>query len=1173
MWQLVIEPPAVLTNQLPVAVQVSVVAGRAEQQRGLHAVVGSRQSLPLYGCEAAAVSKLKVKAVGFQSSRWISVASSSSSSYRVPPWAGIGATQQQQQQQVQVQEQQVLVAGLQSDQPPQHLRICSSRSTLTGSLSITVSCSLWLFNCLGFQVAVRQPLAATPELQQQQQQQQQRPHSLDTDVPALGRRSTTPATPAHQLGDGGSSVNYSSSSKCIQVLWLRPFPWQSGSASSSSSSSHPDPWQAAAAAVDASMPAGSSSSMARSAAHGSGISLTRSLSTPAFNSLGLGALTSPKPQGSAAAAAAAAGDSAMPLLWQQQGVAAAAAAAGGGQNRVRFEAYPEAAAVAANSMLQQQQHEEQQMRPRRSISASSLLEMQHQGHEVVAAAAGAAAAAVAAAQEDGDRWQQRRQQMGLQLPPRPHSVQETASDAAGKQSVGLYDFTATNTDIEQQQQLLQQQGQSTAASRNNSRRRRYSSGLHMLASGRLPPLLLQEHQHLGSTFDSVNGQSLTEFDLLSPTHQQRLELLQAQAAEYQATAAAAAQQGGSGAQRSPGPVVLPLLKPDGSGWLPLLAAGDLNQPGAAAPPVEMPTDSGMFVTTQAAAAAAVAAAAPVDAGSSSSTSAAQQSAFAAAAADQLLQDLAKQQQQQPVRHSAPGLMSHPMHTSSPRPSSGTANVMTGQAAVGYGALTAASTAAGAGAGFAAADLLPAMQQPSLGVGLSGLAGTAVPASYSGSSSMGRAAAAAASAGSSSPPASAAHYAASIQSAGKLSEAPTAAAAAAASAVLCGWSCQQLEKAEGSTGGSQHSSSDSSSSSIELQLCAAPAAVAAALAGRGVQQLPISWSLPAKVELRKGGSGPAGVLKLPLILHGAEGGTSLGRTTSAEAAAAASAVGRGAESSKGGMLVSGSVSALSTLSGSTTVASGSTVQAVQVPGQRGGTGSTWGRWPGGSSSSQRQQQQQGVCFVSVHTAPVPAGGDAYAVHLLPTYLLVNTLQCEVQLRQYGSELVLQSVPPGGHCCVLWPDASLQLKLQFRVAEPGWSWSGAAAVDAPGEALVKIRHRNRGETLLLQLDVAAASSGIVATLSGRQGGFAPYRLDNCSCETIHVQQAGCVEQEDVLQPYSSLPFAWDEPSLPHRVSSMCCESLIVLLAMYGAATLDSRVSWRCFVKQCTLYKIQH
>jgi hypothetical protein len=92
-------------------------------------------------------------------------------------------------------------------------------------------------------------------------------------------------------------------------------------------------------------------------------------------------------------------------------------------------------------------------------------------------------------------------------------------------------------------------------------------------------------------------------------------------------------------------------------------------------------------------------------------------------------------------------------------------------------------------------------------------------------------------------------------------------------------------------------------------------------------------------------------------------------------------------------------------------------------------------------------------VSVHTAAVPGGGGAWAVHLLPTYLLVNTLSTEVQLRQVDSELVLQSVPPGAHCCVLWPNAALPLRLQFRVDEPGWSWSGAASVDAPGEFLVK------------------------------------------------------------------------------------------------------------------------
>jgi hypothetical protein len=45
--------------------------------------------------------------------------------------------------------------------------------------------------------------------------------------------------------------------------------------------------------------------------------------------------------------------------------------------------------------------------------------------------------------------------------------------------------------------------------------------------------------------------------------------------------------------------------------------------------------------------------------------------------------------------------------------------------------------------------------------------------------------------------------------------------------------------------------------------------------------------------------------------------------------------------------------------------------------------------------------------------------------------------------------------------------------------------------------------------------------------------------------------CVEQEDVLQPYSSLPFAWDEPSLPHRVSaSQAC--LFVRVLMLRLAT---------------------
>lgn len=41
----------------------------------------------------------------------------------------------------------------------------------------------------------------------------------------------------------------------------------------------------------------------------------------------------------------------------------------------------------------------------------------------------------------------------------------------------------------------------------------------------------------------------------------------------------------------------------------------------------------------------------------------------------------------------------------------------------------------------------------------------------------------------------------------------------------------------------------------------------------------------------------------------------------------------------------------------------------------------------------------------------------------------------------------------------------------------------------------------------------------------------------------RQVKCVEAEDVLCPYSSLDYTWDEPSLPHRI----------LLALPGSRTL--------------------
>lgn len=117
---------------------------------------------------------------------------------------------------------------------------------------------------------------------------------------------------------------------------------------------------------------------------------------------------------------------------------------------------------------------------------------------------------------------------------------------------------------------------------------------------------------------------------------------------------------------------------------------------------------------------------------------------------------------------------------------------------------------------------------------------------------------------------------------------------------------------------------------------------------------------------------------------------------------------------------------------------------------------------------------------------------------------------------------------------WPDASKPLLISLRVQEAGWMWSGGLVMDVPGDTIVKLRHRVREETVLVQMDVSLQQGGILlATLMHQSSGFAPYRLDNFTSEKIHVRQRGSGNQEDVLRPYSSMPYAWDEPSGKHQV----------------------------------------
>ncbi|KAG7670791.1 hypothetical protein KSW81_004224 [Nannochloris sp. 'desiccata'] len=171
-------------------------------------------------------------------------------------------------------------------------------------------------------------------------------------------------------------------------------------------------------------------------------------------------------------------------------------------------------------------------------------------------------------------------------------------------------------------------------------------------------------------------------------------------------------------------------------------------------------------------------------------------------------------------------------------------------------------------------------------------------------------------------------------------------------------------------------------------------------------------------------------------------------------------------------------------------------------------------------------------VVVTSTQVPGADGVLALCVSPQFVLRNALDMPIQYKQQGSIAGEREVPPGGSRAIRWADDSLPPRLCVRVQEAGWIWSGGFQLDVPGDIFVKSRHRDRGITMLLRVDVAISTSGSAQIiLSHNPAGFAPYRVENCSIETLHARQKSVREQQDVLRPYCALNYAWDEPTQPH------------------------------------------
>eukprot|EP00884_Botryococcus_braunii_P001070 jgi/Botrbrau1/10964/Bobra.0383s0018.1 len=182
-----------------------------------------------------------------------------------------------------------------------------------------------------------------------------------------------------------------------------------------------------------------------------------------------------------------------------------------------------------------------------------------------------------------------------------------------------------------------------------------------------------------------------------------------------------------------------------------------------------------------------------------------------------------------------------------------------------------------------------------------------------------------------------------------------------------------------------------------------------------------------------------------------------------------------------------------------------------------------------------QESYAGYVASITASQVDGSEGALSLKVAPRYVLHNLLGSALQFKQHGSPPeASQALLAGTAKPVHWADLTRPLWLCMRTQGPGWMWSGGVALESPGDLFVKIRHRDKGETLLLQVDIKTSSDGVLLICVSHQAvGFSPYRIDNCTSETLHLRQEGCSELEDVLRPYSSLNYAWDEPSLAHRL----------------------------------------
>lgn len=144
---------------------------------------------------------------------------------------------------------------------------------------------------------------------------------------------------------------------------------------------------------------------------------------------------------------------------------------------------------------------------------------------------------------------------------------------------------------------------------------------------------------------------------------------------------------------------------------------------------------------------------------------------------------------------------------------------------------------------------------------------------------------------------------------------------------------------------------------------------------------------------------------------------------------------------------------------------------------------------------------------------------------PRYLLINTLQEDLVIKQYNSSspeilLARMSKEP-----FHWPDAQSDDLLMLRLGCGNWNWSGAFAVSNFGTFTVQCQQAPSSYYYkLIRVEIKLQNGTAYVLFTEEHEKFCSYRIDNqSSLYSLIVFQDGCREESRKIDLNSSTSFA--------------------------------------------------